>query len=105
MNDVILERATTDTWEAFRFFGLSVFAAPEDDLIALSQRQLAIRRRPVLRVARCGVLRRERFEVVPTFSNPDHFSVVLPDAALETFARLRSVFSEPVANPGYEPSD
>ena len=31
------------------------------------------------------------------------FTVVLPDATPSTFAALRSCFSEPVANPGFQP--
>jgi len=103
LSDANLERSTTDTWESYRFFGVSVFAAPDDDLVALSHRQMAIRRRPEVRVTRCGDLRAARFEVAPTFSNPDHFSIILAEATSEAFARLRSVFSEPVANPGYQP--
>ena len=102
LTDTNLERATGDCWEEYRFFGLSVFGAPGDDLIALSERVGAIRRRPKLRVVRCGALREAGFEVAPTFSNPLHFSVVLPDATVSSFARLRSCFSEPVPNPGYE---
>jgi hypothetical protein len=83
------------------FFGLSVFGAPGDDLVALSETVSQIRRRPHVRVARCGELRASGFEVAATFSNPLHFSVVLPDATASTFAQLRSCFSEPVPNPGY----
>ena len=61
-----------------------------------------IRRRPEVRVARCGELRTSGFEVAATFSNPLHFSVVLPDATAPTLARLRSCFSEPLANPGFQ---
>jgi hypothetical protein len=104
LSDVHLERATTDTWQAHQFFGVSVFAAPGDDLVALGERQLAIRRRALLRVARCGALRDAGFEVTPTFSNPDHFSIVLSDVTVDTFERLRSVFSEAITNPGYHPA-
>jgi hypothetical protein len=104
LSDANLERATTDTWQSYQFFGLSVFAAPDDDLVALSERQLAVRRRSQVRVARCGTLRDAGFEVTPTFSNPDHFSIVLADVTAETFERLRSVFSEAIANPGYQPA-
>jgi hypothetical protein len=47
-------------------------------------------------------LRSGGFEVVPNFSDPTHFSVVLSDVAGATCA-LRACFSEPVANPAYEP--
>lgn len=58
---------------------MSVFAAPADDLIALSQSNMAIRRRAQVRTARCGSLRAAGFEVAATFTNPGHYSVVLPD--------------------------
>ncbi|GAC1362746.1 MAG: hypothetical protein NVSMB4_19610 [Acidimicrobiales bacterium] len=102
LTDGLLERATTDTWEAYRFFGVSVFAAPGDDLAGLSRREAAIRRRPELRVARVGELRTMGFDVVPTFSNPAHFSIVMAEATLLTFDQLRSCFSDAQPNPGYE---
>ena len=103
LSDAVLERATGDTWEAFSFFGVSVFAAPDDDLVAMSERRPQLRRRREVRVARCGDLRVADFEVVATFANRDHFSIVLADVGLATFARLRDAFSDPVANPGYQP--
>jgi len=102
LSDAHLERATTDTWERYRFFGVSVFGAPDDDLGSLSQREAAIRRRVEVRVARVGVLRSDGFEVVPTFSNPAHFSVVMAEASATTFDQLRACFSAPLPNPGYE---
>lgn len=39
---------------------------------------------------------------MPTFKNPYHFSIVLPDAAARTFARVRSCFGPPMPNPGYD---
>jgi hypothetical protein len=102
LSDANLERATTDTWAQYRFFGISVFGAPEDDLVALSLRVEAIRRRPEVRVARVGALRVAGFEVVPTFTNPAHFSIALAEASSSAFEALRSCFSEPVANAGYE---
>ena len=103
LSDANLERATGDCWEEYEFFGISVFGAPDDDLVGLCAMVSQIRRRPEVRVARCGELRASGFEVSATFSNPVHFSVVLPDVTSATFALLRSCFSEPVANPGYEP--
>lgn len=102
LSDASLERATGDCWAQYQFFGVSVFAAPDDDLVALSERVSQIRRRPEVRVVRCGELRSAGFEVAATFSNPLHFSVVLPDATTATFASLRSCFSDPVPNLGYE---
>jgi hypothetical protein len=72
-------------------------------LVALSRSVRAIRIRPVVRVARCGDLRSAGFEVLPTFPNPFHYSVVLPDAAPATFDLLRRCFGAPQPNPGHEP--
>jgi len=102
LSDAHLERATTDSWERYRFFGVSVFGAPSDDLGALSQREPAIRRREVVRVARVGVLRLARFEVVPTFTNTAHFSVVMAEASPTVFGELRACFADAQPNPGYE---
>ena len=90
LSDAHLERATTDTWERSRFFGVSVFGAPDGDLGALSRREAAIRRHAEVRVARLGVLRSSGFEVVATFSNPVHFSIVMAEASATKFAELRS---------------
>jgi hypothetical protein len=103
LSDAVLDRSAGDCWEQHGFFGVSVFAAPQDDLLALSQTNLAIRRRSQVRTARCGPLRAAGFEVAATFTNPGHYSVVLPDATPERFALLRSCFSPAIDNPGFEP--
>lgn len=92
-----------DCWEQYGFFGVSVFGAPGDDLVVLSRSTMAIRRRSQVRAARCCSLRAAGFEVVATFANPGHYSVVLRDATPEPFALLRSCFSSPVDNPGFQP--
>lgn len=101
LSDVNLERSTGDCWQEYGFFGISVFAAPEDDLVSLSTSVAQIRRRRELRVVRCGDLRAAGFEVTATFANPRHVSVILPDATPTTFERLRTCFSDPLPNPGY----
>jgi hypothetical protein len=103
LSDAHLTNQVGDCWERYQFFGVSVFGAPGDDLVALCRDVRAIRIRQVLRVARCGALRVAGFEVLPTFPNPRHYSVVLPDATPATFESLRLCFTEPQANPGYEP--
>ncbi len=101
LSDGHLANQAADCWERHRFFGVSVFGAPGDDLVAVSAAVRAIRIRPVVRVARCGALRAAGFEVLPTFSNPWHFSVVLPDATPATFEGLRTCFGGLAPNPGY----
>ena len=101
LSDANLAPSVADCWERYGFFGVSVFGAPKDDLLALSRSTLTIRRRNRVRTARCGQLRRAGFQVAATFPNPGHYSVILPDVMPETFALLRSCFSAPVENPGY----
>ena len=103
LSDAHLANQVGDCWDRHGFFGVSVFGVPNDDLTAVSDAVRAIRIRPVVRVARCGVLRAAQFEVLPTFANPWHFSVVLPDATPMTFQSLRDRFGEPVPNPGHDP--
>lgn len=98
-----MERAANDCWEQYGFFGLSVFGAPDDDLLTLCQSSLAIRRRRQLRTARCGDLRDTGFAVAATFSNPAHYSIMLPSLTVVRFAALRSCFSPPFDNPGFRP--
>lgn len=101
LSDGHLANQAGDCWEQYQFFGISVFGAPDDDLGAVSAAVRAIRIRPVVRVARCGDLRAAGFDVLPTFSNPWHFSVVLPDATPATFEKLRTCFGDAVPNPGH----
>jgi hypothetical protein len=103
LDDINLGRSTADTWDQYGFFGVSVFGAADDDLVALSGDEPAIRRRAEVRVARVGHLRRHGFEVVATFTNRRHFSIVLPDASVVTFDLVRACFSAAQANPGYQP--
>ena len=103
LSDSVLERSVGDCWEQYAFFGVSVFGVPGDDLVELSRSTMAIRRRSKVRTARCGELRAAGFEVMATFTNPGHYSVVLSDATPERFALLRSCFSSPVDNPGFKP--
>lgn len=102
LSDGHLSNQVGDCWERHRFFGVSVFGAPDEDLVALSKAVRAIRIRPLVRLARCGALRSAGFDVLPTFPNPHHFSVVLPDATPSTFEALRGCFTVPEPNPGYE---
>jgi len=101
LSDPHLANQVGDCWERHQFFGVSVFGAPDDDLVALSDEVRAIRIRPLVRVARCAALRSTGFEVMPTFLNPRHFSVVLPDGTPTTFESLRNCFGDSVANPGH----
>jgi hypothetical protein len=103
LSDAHLTNQVADCWEPHQFFGVSVFGAPDDDLVALSRSIRAIRLRSVVRVARCGALRSAGLEVMPTFLNPYHYSAVLPDASPATFELLRRCFGPPEPNPGHEP--
>ena len=103
LDDAHLTNQVGDCWERHQFFGVSVFGAPDDDLIALSRSVRAIRIRSVVRVTRCGALRVAGFQVMATFPNPFHYSVVLPDASPATFQLLRQRFGDAEPNPGYEP--
>lgn len=103
LEDAVLDRTVGDCWDAHGFFGLSVFAdASSGDIVKLAQRTPLARRR-LIRTALAGNLRQSGFEVVATFKNPYHFSIVLPDATAATFSELRRRFSEPTLNPGYDP--
>lgn len=103
LDDAVLDRAVGDCWVSHGFFGLSVFADPAvSDIGELARRTPLVRRR-VLRTALVGQLREAGFEVMPTFANPYHFSIVMPDATARTFAKVRLCFGPPIPNPGFEP--
>ena len=104
LDDLFLDRALGDCWDAHGFFGLSVFADPEGvDLVDLVRATPLVRRR-IVRLAEVARLREPGFEVVATFKNRYHFSIVVPDASHRTFAELRDCFGPPVENPGFDPS-
>jgi hypothetical protein len=102
LEDANLERSVADCWNSYGFFGLSVFADPASGDLAELARQTPLARRRLIRTARVGTLRQAGFEVMPTFKNPYHFSIVMPDAVALTFARMRACFGPPVPNPGFE---
>lgn len=103
LDDAVLDRAVGDCWDAHGFFGMSVFADPAgNDIGELAGRTPLVRRR-VLRTALVGRLREADFEVMPTFANRYHFSIVMPDATARTFEQVRLCFGPAIANPGYEP--
>ena len=56
LSDVHLANQVSDCWDRHRFFGLSVFGAPDEDLLSLSEAIRAIRVGPVVRLARAGDL-------------------------------------------------
>jgi hypothetical protein len=105
LSDAHLAKQVGDCWERWQFFGVSVFGAPDDDLLSVSAAVRAIRIRPLVRVTRCAVLRAAGFGVLPTFANLWHFSVVLPDATPVSFDALRHCFGDAVANPGHQPEE
>lgn len=103
LDDAVLDRTVGDCWAAHGFFGLSVFADTANPDIGDLARRTPLVRRPVLRTALVGRLREAGFEVMPTFANRYHFSIVMPDATAATFERVRLCFGAPVPNPGFDP--
>ncbi len=98
----VLERTVGDCWASHGFFGLSVFAdQANNDIVELARRTPLVRR-PLLRTALVGRLREAGFEVMPTFANPYHFSIVMPNATAQTFELVRHCFGPPMRNPGFE---
>ena len=103
LSDEVLVRTAEANFEAYGFWALSVFLAPGNDLVSLSREVVAVRRRRLVRTARCGDLRGAGFALLDTTRHPLHFSIVLAELTPPTFDRLRTCFSEPIANPGYSP--
>lgn len=103
LSDDILHRTAEANMEMFGFWALSVFLAPDEDLVRLSNEVIAVRRRRSVRVAKCGRLRAAGFALLDTTRHPLHFSIVLAELTVPTFERLRACFSDPMPNPGYAP--
>jgi hypothetical protein len=102
LDDAIIERSVADCWTDYGFFGLSVFADPSTSDIGEIARRTPLIRRRLVRTAQVGLLRAAGFEVVPTFANRYHFSVVLAEATEEVFDALRSCFGPAEPNPAYQ---
>ncbi len=96
----LLLRASELTRKRWGFDGISVFEAPDGDLLALSRRLRSVAERPIVRTAPAGVLRRQGFPLFDTGSDL-HWTIVLADTQPATLERLRACFTEPVSNPGY----
>jgi hypothetical protein len=86
-----------DSLVDFGFYGLSVFAALDGDLLALCRGVPRLGSPGVIWVARCGVLRSRGFVLVATDASP-HFDVVLPDLAASTIEALVDSFTS-MSNP------
>jgi hypothetical protein len=86
-----------DSFVAFGFYGLSVFAAFDGDVEALCVRLERLRSPGTIWVARCGTLRGAGFTLVATDAAP-HFDVVLPSIHALAIEALQVCF-EAMDNP------
>jgi len=100
--DEHLERACALTRHRWGFDGISVFEAPDGDLVALARQRPVMATRRRVRVAHADVIRQAGFPLLDT-GEELHWTVVFSLAAPDFFARLRAAFSPPVDNPGYSP--
>ena len=79
------------------FYGLSVFAALDGDVLGLCRSVRRLSSPGTVWVARCGDLRRQGLALLATDASP-HFDVVLPDVAPGTIEALVACFSS-IPNP------
>lgn len=79
------------------FYGLSVFAALDGDVLGLCRSVSRLNSPGTIWVARCGDLRRQDLALLATDAAP-HFDVVLPDVAPDTIETLVVCFTS-ISNP------
>lgn len=81
------------------FDGISVFEAPDGDLVALARQRPVMATRRRVRLAQADLIRQAGFPLLDT-GEELHWTVVLPLAAPDFFLRLRAAFNPQVDNPG-----
>lgn len=86
-----VREACEDSMADSGFYGLSVFAAVDGDVVALCQRIERLRSPGILWTAGCGDLRSEGFSLLATDAEP-HFDVVLADMEPGTIEKLIRCF-------------
>jgi hypothetical protein len=98
LDDDHVRRASELTRARWGFDGISVFEAPNADVLELCRRVQAVAERPKIRTAFARDLRRAGFALLDTGAEL-HWTIVLADLEPETFQRLRSAFGPVIQNP------
>ena len=101
LTDEVVLRAAALTRTRWGIDGISVYEAPDGDLVALAHRVRAMAERPLVRTAFAAVVRAAGFPLLDTRGEL-HWTIVLADLEPATLQRPRSVFGEPIDNPGYQ---
>ncbi len=92
-----VREACLDSLADVGYYGLSVFAALDGDVLGLCRSVRRLSNPGTIWVARCGDLRRQGLALLATEASP-HFDVVLPDVEPGTIEALVACFSS-ISNP------
>jgi hypothetical protein len=98
MKSDFVRRSARQSFDEFGFYGVSVWAALDRDVVALCASEPMLVRYGRIRLSTAGRLRALDFALVATMQRP-HFDVVLPDTADATLERLEAAFDPPIPNP------
>lgn len=95
-----LARAAAQTHGRCGMWGFSVLEVPDGDYELLARLRPLVRQRRLLLVADGHQLVDAGLPLLPTLDSP-HWTVLLSAPTREQFARARSLFRGPVANPAW----
>jgi hypothetical protein len=93
-----LAEAAGRTFDVYGVHGISVELAIGVSVLEACRASRRLARHPRLRLSTVQRVRSEGFALLATFEHP-HFTVVLPDVAEFTLARLERSFDKPIPNP------
>lgn len=94
-----IKKAADRTFDAFGVYGISVEGVIDTGVIEACRRSERLASYRQVRLSTFGQVRTAGFALLATFTRP-HYTLVLPDLAELTVARLDRAFGDPQPNPG-----
>lgn len=98
MSRATISRSAQRTFDLHGIFGISAEGVLAGTVVEVCSASPRIGAYPRIRLSTFGRVRAAGFPFLATFESP-HFTIVLPDLAELTLARLVRTFDEPIPNP------
>lgn len=102
LTDIALATACERAHELTGIYGFSVLELPPGGYEALARLRPLLRIRRQLRTANGHALMAAGFALLPTWEYP-HWSVIVSNPGPRQFSHVRSLFSQAIPNPTYQP--
>lgn len=99
-----IEQAAMRTFDVFGMFGISVEGVIDSTVLEACRTSERLSGYRQIRLSTFGRLRAAGFALLATF-DPPHFTLVMPDLAELTVARLDRCFDPSIPNPGRTPQE